>query len=282
MRACQPVRDGYVERDGVKVSLRGLRCRRADGAAAADLVDHPLPALEAAGPVPGTALPRRHLRRARQRPLGPAGRARLPTREDEFAADTLAVMDATGTAAGRPGRRCLAGRAASAAASPRTTPSGSIGMVFIAPALPLRPAAPRSRAVQDFDERSRRIRGLGEVQPPLLARGLRGLPRVLLRDRCLTEPHSTKQHRGLPSDGDSRRTPRRWWRPQLARRLDGRARASVSCWPASTARCSSSTATRRRHPPLGVRRTTRGARERRARRCSTGPATCRTPATRSR
>ena len=56
--------------------LRGLRQRRADGAAAADLVDHPLPPLEDADPVPRAPLPGAHVRRPRQRPLRPAGRAR--------------------------------------------------------------------------------------------------------------------------------------------------------------------------------------------------------------
>ncbi len=55
--------------------LRGLRRGRADGPAPADVVDHPLAALEDADPVPRAPLPRRHLRRARQRPLRPPGRA---------------------------------------------------------------------------------------------------------------------------------------------------------------------------------------------------------------
>ena len=62
---------------------------------AADVVDHPLAPLEDADPVPCPALPRGHLRRARQRPLGPARAAAYDERE--FAADALAVMDATQT-----------------------------------------------------------------------------------------------------------------------------------------------------------------------------------------
>ena len=45
-------------------------------------------------------------------------------------------------------------------------------MVFIAPALPLPPATPRLTAIQDFGERRDDRRGLGEVEPPLLARRL--------------------------------------------------------------------------------------------------------------
>ena len=43
--------------------LRGLRRGRADGPAAADVVDHPLAPLEDADPVPRAPLPRRHVRR---------------------------------------------------------------------------------------------------------------------------------------------------------------------------------------------------------------------------
>ena len=53
-------------------SLRGLRWRPADPAAAADLDDHPCPILEGAGPLSGPPLPGGDLRRSRQRPLGPA------------------------------------------------------------------------------------------------------------------------------------------------------------------------------------------------------------------
>ena len=65
--------------------------------AAADLDADPLALLEDADPVSRAPLPRRHLRRARQRALGPPPRPRTPTATKEFAADALAVMDATGT-----------------------------------------------------------------------------------------------------------------------------------------------------------------------------------------
>ena len=55
--------------------LRGLRLGRADRLAPADVVDHPLAPLEDADPLPGSPLPGAHLRRARQRPLGPAAGA---------------------------------------------------------------------------------------------------------------------------------------------------------------------------------------------------------------
>ena len=56
--------------------LRGLRRRRADDPAAADVVDRPLAPLEGADPVPGAALPRGHVRRARQREVRPPARRR--------------------------------------------------------------------------------------------------------------------------------------------------------------------------------------------------------------
>ncbi len=56
--------------------LGAVRRRRSDGAAAADLVDHPLAVLEGADPVPRAPLPRAHVRRPRQRPLGSAGGSR--------------------------------------------------------------------------------------------------------------------------------------------------------------------------------------------------------------
>ena len=70
--------------------------RRAHHPAAAVLVDRPFADLEDADPVPGPARPGGHLRRARERPLrtGRPGRALRPA---EYAADALAVLDATGT-----------------------------------------------------------------------------------------------------------------------------------------------------------------------------------------
>ena len=65
-------------------------------------------------------------------------------------------------------------------ASPRAGRSASEKLVFIAPALPLPPVMPRRRAAQEFEEPHDEHVKLGEVEPPLLGRELRGLPRVLL------------------------------------------------------------------------------------------------------
>ena len=69
-----PGRVGYVERDGVRVFYEVYGIGRADVPAAADVVDHPLAAVEGADPVPRARAPRRHLRRPRQRALRPPGR----------------------------------------------------------------------------------------------------------------------------------------------------------------------------------------------------------------
>ena len=77
--------------------LRGLRRRRADRPAAADVVDHPLAPLEGADPLPRAPLPRRHLRRARQRQVGPPARRRALHRGASSPPTRSPCMDATGT-----------------------------------------------------------------------------------------------------------------------------------------------------------------------------------------
>ena len=170
------------------------------------MVDHPLAALEDADPVPGAALPRGHLRRARQRPLGPPGGAAAYD-EAEFAADALAVMDATATeravivgfSLGAQRGDAARGRASRARRPARLHRAG----------FPLAAGEPLpERAVHDFDERARHLRGLGEVQPPLLASRLPRLPRVLLRADA--SPSRTRPSRSrTASAGRSRPTPRR-------------------------------------------------------------------------
>ena len=56
-----------------------------------------LAVLEGAGALPGPALPGGHLRRPGQRPLRTGRPARRRTPTSEYAADTVAVLDATGT-----------------------------------------------------------------------------------------------------------------------------------------------------------------------------------------
>ena len=134
-------------------------------------------ALEGADPVPRPALPRRHVRR-RAATAAPTGRRAAALRRAEFAADALAVLDATG-AERASSSACRCGAQRGAARSPPTTRSAVDAAVCIGPAVPLGPR-PRARPYS-FDDAARHRRGLGEVQPPLLAARLPRLPRVLLR-----------------------------------------------------------------------------------------------------
>ena len=96
----------------------------------------------------------------------------------EFVADALAVIDASGTdrawvvslSMGAPRAMLLGANHAERVE----------GLVFIAPAVPLPPSVAAGPRSGDVHRAQGGIRGLGEVQPPLLARALRGLPRVLL------------------------------------------------------------------------------------------------------
>src|SRR5919204_764309 len=71
--------------------------------------------------------------------------------ETEFAADALAVLDATQTARAFVVAWSMGAQRALHIAAER--PERVDGVVFIAPATPLPPATPRTRAVISFDER---------------------------------------------------------------------------------------------------------------------------------
>ena len=95
-----PTSEGFVERDGVRVFYEVYGDGRADRPAAADVVDRPLAPLEGADPVPRP--PRRVVTfdgRGNGRSDRPLGRRGIRP-EREFAADALAVMDATATERG--------------------------------------------------------------------------------------------------------------------------------------------------------------------------------------
>ncbi len=190
-RARYPDEDGYVERDGVRVFYEVY----GDGE---PTVVPPLPH----GPIihsrhwkmqiPYLA---RHFRvltfdgRGNGKADRPSGVAAYAERE--FAEDSLAVMDATGTeSAVVVGLSCGALWGTLLAADHpdrvqrrrRSSP---------------RPSRPRAghpeRNVHSVPGAARHRRGLGEVQPPLLARAPPRSSSSTSSRRCSREPHSTKQ-----------------------------------------------------------------------------------------
>ena len=191
------------------------------------------------------------------RPADPAA-----YREEEFAADALAVMDATAHGAGGRWSRLSTGRRTVAAPRGRSPRAGRADRLHRSgrAAGARRASCGREPGVPGA---ARHVRRLGEVQPPLLGRALRGLPRVLL----LAVPHraalheAARGHRRLGArDGrpDARRHPAGAPAPGRG----GRAGAAVPD------RLSDPRDPRQRRPraPVGIGCATRGAGERRARR----------------
>jgi pimeloyl-ACP methyl ester carboxylesterase len=110
--------------------------------------------------------------------------------EPEFAADALAVMDATGTeravlvALSRGAERSLLLGA--------HHPERVAGIAFIAPALPLPPATPRGEAMAMFEERQDTHDGWGKWNRHYWVENYEDFVEFFF-SRCFTEPHSTKQ-----------------------------------------------------------------------------------------
>ena len=109
---------------------------------------------------------------------------------DEFAADALAVMDATGTA-----HATLA--AVSCGALWGTVlaadhPERVDGVVYIGPAVGLAPGHPE-REVHPFDATARHRGAVGEVQQPLLATRPTASSSSSSSPSASTRPHSSKQ-----------------------------------------------------------------------------------------
>ncbi len=274
-RARYPDEEGYVERDGVRIFYEVY------GSGEPTVLLLPTWSIVHSRhwkmQIPYLA---RHCRvltfdgRGNGRSDRPAGARRTTMRE--FAADALAVMDATGTE-----RAVLVGVSCGAlcgrSCSRPTTRSASTAPSSSARRSRWRRHCPSERSYS-FDERARHRRGLGEVQQPLLAARLPRLPRVLLREvlhrAALDEADRGLRRLGTRDDArDARRRTSRGIGSADRRRVQ-RARAR-----ASAARCSSSTATRTRSA-----RTRRASRSRRRPAASSSrsraPATCRTRATR--
>ena len=126
-------------------------------------------------------------------------------REEEFAADALAVMDATATE-----RAVLVSLSRGAERSlllAAEHPERVDRMVFIAPALPLPPAPPRRQATQAFDEPRDDYVGWGKWNRHYWLEHYEDFLEFFF-SQCFTEPHSTKQREdavgwGLETDAET-------------------------------------------------------------------------------
>ena len=176
-RARYPDSEGYVERDGVRVHYEVFGSGATDGAAAPDLGDRPFACVEDAGAVPRAAFPRDHLRRARERPVGPAGgaggvrRGRVCGRRDRGPRRHGDRTDLRGRSLdGRPARTDAGGRPSG--------PGRGRRLHRACDAVRGPDAAGTGRDL--VRRRAGLLRGMGQVQPPLLAERLRRLPVLLL------------------------------------------------------------------------------------------------------
>ncbi len=159
----------------------------------ADLVDHPLAALEAADPLSRASLPGGHVRRRAATAARTARPTPRPTPTTEFVAGRPGGHGCDRHGAGGDRRACrwAAHRVLLLAAE---HPDRVGGAVFIGAAVPPRstgtraanPGRPASTTGVPTDE------GWAQVQRHYWRRDFRGLPRVLLRRADLPEPHSTK------------------------------------------------------------------------------------------
>jgi pimeloyl-ACP methyl ester carboxylesterase/predicted glycosyltransferase len=204
MRACQPISDGYVERDGVKVHYEVF------GAGEPTVLLLPTWSIIHSRhwkmQVPYLA---RHCRVVTFDGRG-NGRSDRPSepvayREEEYAADALAVMDATGTE-----RAVLVSLSRGAERSlllAASHPERVDRMVFVAPALPLPPVMPRSRAAQDFDEQRDEYVDWARWNRHYWLRHYEDFLEFFF-SQTFTEPHSTKQREdavgwGLETDAET-------------------------------------------------------------------------------
>jgi pimeloyl-ACP methyl ester carboxylesterase len=187
-RARYPDDEGYVERDGVRLFWE----RYGDGQPTVVL----LPTWSIIhsrlwkAQIPYLA---RHFRvltfdgRGVGRSDRPEGAASYTERE--FADDTLAVMDATGT-----DRALLVSLSCAALWSTLAAaehPERVAGLAYLGPAVPLAPPHPE-RAVHAFQEPLATDEGWAKHNRHFWLRDYRGFLEYFF-GRCLTEPHSTKQ-----------------------------------------------------------------------------------------
>jgi pimeloyl-ACP methyl ester carboxylesterase/predicted glycosyltransferase len=126
-------------------------------------------------------------------------------REEEYAADTLAVMDATATE-----RAVLVSLSRGAERSLHVAagnPERVEKLVFIAPGLPLPPVVSRHRAAHEFDEPRGEYEGWGKWNRHYWVEHYEDFLEFFF-SQCLSEPHSTKQREdavgwGLETDAET-------------------------------------------------------------------------------
>jgi pimeloyl-ACP methyl ester carboxylesterase len=188
-RARYPDQEGYVERDGVRTFYEAY----GDGDTAILL----LPSWSLIhsrcwkGQIPYLS---RHFRVVTFDGRGNGKSDRPPDpeayREEEFAADALAVMDATGTE-----RAVLVSLSRGAERSlliGASHPERVAGMVFIAPALPLPPASPRAGAEEAFVTPRESYEGWEKWNKHYWLEHYEDFLEFFT-SQIFTEPHSTKQ-----------------------------------------------------------------------------------------
>jgi pimeloyl-ACP methyl ester carboxylesterase len=125
--------------------------------------------------------------------------------EEEFAADALAVLEATGT--DRAVLVALSRGIERAMLLAADHPERAAGIVAIAPALPIPPAAPRADAERAFKETRDSYEGWEKWNANYWRQDYRGFLEFFI-GQIFTEPHSTKQLEdaigwGLETDGET-------------------------------------------------------------------------------
>jgi pimeloyl-ACP methyl ester carboxylesterase/predicted glycosyltransferase len=187
MRACQPSRDGYVERDGVKVHYEVF----GDGDPTVMLLPTWSIIHSRHWKLQVPDLARRHRvvtfdGRGNGRSDRPAGAEAY--RPAEFTADALAVMDATGT--GRAVLVALSLGATWALELGALHPERVAGIVFIGPALPLA-AMSQDRLKYSFTEPLDTIDGWAKFNQHYWREQYRDFIEFFM-GQIFTEPHSTR------------------------------------------------------------------------------------------
>jgi len=203
-RACYPDEEGYVERDGVRVFYEVY----GEGERTVLLLPtwSIIHSRQWKGQIPYLA---RNYRVVTFDGRG-NGRSDRPAepdayREEEFAADALAVMDATATE--RAVVVSLSRGAERSLLLAATRRERVEKLVFIAPALPLPPVVSRSRATEEFLEPRDEYVDWGKWNRHYWLESYEDFLAFFF-SQCFTEPHSTKQREdavgwGLETDPET-------------------------------------------------------------------------------